>query len=331
MKRIIAVLLVISLLFAFLCGCDNKDNSSDISSNGLLYQNGDNIIEDTDFYRIIYNKNTYMYKYEIFDTDGNILESDTTNRQPHISLLNDKIIWFWAQSGTGALTRWAYFYNTTTGQKSPTYSGVTDCLDNFVLTMTTDMVHISDMFTGKSLQTFYEFEKGLSPDYHEKIIWAQFADDGYSVKVKYWSEKETEEIQVFDFTYNLQERLTNEIETDYKEEFKTAYSTADMYNINKKYADKWQEIAEKYYQKIINYDGILQTNENYYSSDDLHIFVANMKSNWEQYYKIESENYLKTLETIYQGGTIVVTLIGNHHYNTQKDWALQLVAIYEQL
>ena len=56
-----------------------------------------------------------------------------------------------------------------------------------------------------------------------------------------------------------------------------------------------------------------------------------MKSNWEQYYQVQCENYLKTLQAIYSGGTIVGPLFANYKYKMQKEWTLQLVDICEQL
>ena len=48
-----------------------------------------------------------------------------------------------------------------------------------------------------------------------------------------------------------------------------------------KYTKKWKQVADEYYDKITKYEGIAQLDENYYSSDDLHTFVSNMKINWE--------------------------------------------------
>ncbi|MBE6798051.1 MAG: hypothetical protein E7531_06960 [Ruminococcaceae bacterium] len=81
----------------------------------------------------------------------------------------------------------------------------------------------------------------------------------------------------------------------------------------------------------MKYDGITQLDENYYSSDDLHTFVSNMKKSWESYNKEQCDNYGKTLSAIYGGGTIIGPLLADFEYNMQKDWALRLVNIYEKL
>ena len=132
---------------------------------------------------------------------------------------------------------------------------------------------------------------------------------------------------------SLTEKLIREIDGAYAEESKLPESstTMGMVELADKYTKKWQQVADEYYNKIMEYDDIFTPNENYYSSDDFHSFVSNMKSNWEQYYQVQCENYLKTLQAIYSGGTIVGPLFANYKYKLQKEWTLQLVDICEQL
>lgn len=132
---------------------------------------------------------------------------------------------------------------------------------------------------------------------------------------------------------SLYEKLIREIDGAYIEEQKApeSSSTVGMVELSDKYTEKWKQVADEYYNKIMKYDGIIQLNENYYSSDDLHTFVSNMKISWEQYYQEQCENYFKTLQTIYGAGTIVGPIFADYKYEMQKEWALQLVGIYQQL
>lgn len=132
---------------------------------------------------------------------------------------------------------------------------------------------------------------------------------------------------------SLCEKLIREIDGTYIEEQKAtgSISTVEMVELSDKYTEKWKQVADEYYEKIMEYDGILQLNENYYSSDDLHTFVSNMKTNWEEYNQEQCTNYMKTLETIYGAGTIVGPIYSDYVYEMQKEWALQLVGIYQQL
>lgn len=132
---------------------------------------------------------------------------------------------------------------------------------------------------------------------------------------------------------SLYEKLIREIDGAYLEEQKAPEnsSTIGMIELSDKYTEKWKQVADEYYNKIMEYDGFTELDENNYSSDDLHTFVSNMKTNWEEYNEEQCTNYMKTLQTIYGGGTIVGPIFADYKYEMQKDWALQLVGIYQQL
>lgn len=131
----------------------------------------------------------------------------------------------------------------------------------------------------------------------------------------------------------LRDRYIAEIDGAYAEEAKLPDSstTAGMVQLSAKYADMWAAVADEYYQKLIEYDGIIQPSDSYYSSEDLHMFLSNMKTNWEQYYQVQCENYVGTLQCIYGPGTIVGPISGDYRYKLQKDWALFILEICEQL
>ena len=141
-----------------------------------------------------------LYEYAIFDTDSRIIESHANSREPHI-FLNDNVVHMWIQSGTGTLTRSALFYDVTTGQKSPEYSGVTDYFGALVSSTTRDKVCIYDMFSGNLLYTIDNFEYPLA-DAIENISGAYFNENGQLV-VWYLDENYDEQVQTFDIPTNL--------------------------------------------------------------------------------------------------------------------------------
>jgi len=132
---------------------------------------------------------------------------------------------------------------------------------------------------------------------------------------------------------SLYEKLIREIDGAYAEESKLPESstTVGMVELADKYAKKWQQVADEYYNKIMEFDENIAPSEIYYSTDDLHTFVSNLKTNWEAYYQVQCENYLKTLQAIYNGGTIVGPIFADYKYEMQKEWALQLVGICQQM
>lgn len=134
-------------------------------------------------------------------------------------------------------------------------------------------------------------------------------------------------------TLSLREKLIVEIDGAYAEEEKSPESstTAGMVALAEKYADQWRQVADTYYNKLMEYDGIDPPNDYYYTSDDFHTFVSNMKADWEQYYRVQCGNYLNTMQAIYTSGTIVGPIVARYEYEMQREWALQLVGIYQQL
>lgn len=147
------------------------------------------------------------------------------------------------------------------------------------------------------------------------------------------SQKTAEKPLVYALPESLAEKLVRQMDEDFEADSKLPEytSTAGMCQLYDKYTKKWQQVADEYYNKIMAFDDLIQPSEIYYSAEDLHTFVANMKTNWEAYNQEQCANYLKTLQAIYQGGTIVGPLIANYECNQYKEWALQLVAICQDL
>ena len=130
---------------------------------------------------------------------------------------------------------------------------------------------------------------------------------------------------------SLYEKLSEEIDDAFVSEYANAQSNVDQINVCNEYTDKWKSIADKYYNEIMNYNDIIPPSDNYYGSDDLHTFITNLKTNWESYYKTEIENYTQIYVTIFNGGTLTPIVVANHEYELYKEWALELVSLYESL
>lgn len=129
----------------------------------------------------------------------------------------------------------------------------------------------------------------------------------------------------------LSYKLIREIDGAYKKEIlESDDSNITLLEITYKYIEKWQDVADEYYKKLIEYEDIVVINSTSYSADDFHEFIKNMKTNWERYNTEQCENYEKVLYAIY-GGTMISLISAEYRYEAQKDWALQLVSIYEQL
>ena len=134
----------------------------------------------------------------------------------------------------------------------------------------------------------------------------------------------------------LSQKLRDEIDGAKKEEARNNFdysTTVGMVELADKYRKIWEEKADEYYKKLMDYeDPDLQDYFGYiYTTDDLHTFIFDMKNTWEAYSKEQRENYLKVLQAIYGPGTIVGPLIAEYEYDMQMEWTLELVEICEQL
>ena len=150
-----------------------------------------------DFCRSASTKVRYRNEYVIQDKNRNILDADCISREPSIFYI-DGIVHLWVQTGTGHLTRWTYFYDVETGEKSPVYSGQTDFYKNVVISVRHSGVYFYDMFTGEELYVINEFEKPLL-DGMENVESAYFTEDGTQVIVEYLNTDCHTETQIFDF------------------------------------------------------------------------------------------------------------------------------------
>lgn len=157
----------------------------------------------------------------------------------------------------------------------------------------------------------------------DKIVW--YDKDGNVV-----SENKTEKVDVL--SDGLSESLIREIEDAYKAELLTGdNSTIGMVERTAKYTNMWQQVSNEYYDKLINYESIEKYGEIGHTADEFHSYIKNMKTSWEKYYADQCENYREVLFTIYGAGTITKPIFADYQYEMQKDWALRLVEIYEQL
>ena len=132
---------------------------------------------------------------------------------------------------------------------------------------------------------------------------------------------------------SLSDRLTREIDGAYQAERQKPEnsSTAAVADVAAIYTEKWAQIAEKCYNAIMAYEELYPPSDIYYSSDDLHSFVTDMKMNWEQYSQRQEDNYLKVMQSYYQAGTIVVMIMADYTYDMQMNWALELAGICDTL
>jgi len=129
---------------------------------------------------------------------------------------------------------------------------------------------------------------------------------------------------------SMADKITRELEEEYNKDsmLEEYQSTVGMIELSEKYTEKWKQIADEYYNKLLEIDNIEPMNEYYYTADEMHTFVTNMKTNWEEYNKIQCENYSKAIRAAYNGGTLAGPVAANYALERQKEWAIQLINLY---
>ena len=132
---------------------------------------------------------------------------------------------------------------------------------------------------------------------------------------------------------SLSQRLEREIDAAYaaEGELPENQSTLGMCDLRDKYVARWKQVAEDYYARLMAYNGIEEETDGFSTSEEFHQALSAMHANWAQFYAVDKEAYGQALKGIYGGGSIIGPILGDHLYEKQKAWALQLVGLYEQL
>jgi len=158
------------------------------------------IIDETKYYKIVYLN--FAYYYYIFDENYDIVKSDgPLMKQPRITMVDNHLIKFTLQTGTGLGTQWGYYCDTETGMVSEVYSSIYDQCNKKVAYGEPKKVVITDIFDNtKFYQEILNFKYPLS-EMAEPIKMVKFIDDGDKVEVSYFTGVGYEEVkEVFDLT-----------------------------------------------------------------------------------------------------------------------------------
>ena len=195
----------ILLPFLFiLSACSTSSSLLDASSMQSLievnipYISADDIknaetIKENEYYKIIYSD--FMYYYYIFDEYHNVVKSGgPLNREPHISMVNNHLIKFTLQSGTGIGTLWGYYYDAKADVFSRIFQSIYDQWDSKVAYGDVKKVIVRDMFDkNEYYQEISLFKKPFS-EVAEPITNVKFVNDGNSIEVSYLTGSDYKEV-----------------------------------------------------------------------------------------------------------------------------------------
>ncbi len=129
-RNIISFCLCLASLVTF-SGCSQevkKENSESSSMSSVSDNNDMELVESHQFYQIY--KNEFEFKYTVFDSQGEIALTDTTDRPLSISMLNDKTVDISISMGTGLIVH--KYYDISQNVFSEDFSYVIASKDNLV-------------------------------------------------------------------------------------------------------------------------------------------------------------------------------------------------------
>ena len=200
MKKYIAILLCLLMVTSlFSCSIWNKSNDTESDTSDAEMPEKDNgttdiSVDDTNkqYYKIE-EIGLAKVRYYIYDSDGNIVLSDETDRPLDISMLGDNIVDICIGMGTGISIH--KYYDVQNNRFSEEYSYVAAASGNLVAYIDTSMENpmtnrvlvVRDIF---DKNTFYKsFGLDFSPTVHDPIESAVFTEDESELEVVYLSER----------------------------------------------------------------------------------------------------------------------------------------------
>lgn len=177
-------------LVTFSVSPENNDFSVDKMGKIFNVKKGSNNIHDFDysathklesndqskFYKLIKNEDQTSFKYYIFDTEGESLDSGSSETAPSLWSLGDYKMQLSVQDGIGSSTNHAKYYDLKNSKKSKTF--------DYVLTAKDDHVVSADYRKGEHIiivQDIFDKEKYYKEYKLENVsdVGADFAVDGY--------------------------------------------------------------------------------------------------------------------------------------------------------
>lgn len=126
---------------------------------------------------------------------------------------------------------------------------------------------------------------------------------------------------------SLADRYLDEVETAYDADANLPeyQSTAGMCELNDKYAKRWQEIADEYYDKLMAFEYDFETP--FCGVEEFRSALADMKANHEEYVEEEMDAYVSVVKYELQGGSASGVVISGHRCELEKEWALKILDI----
>lgn len=198
-KKFLALIFLIAS-FVILSACsvsDDKLNNTEVQnkivSTANVIENESEVLEETDFYKITYADS--MYQYYLFDENHNVVKSDGPLKlKPDIIVIDEHLVRFTTQSGTGIGTQWGYYYDVKKDVFSRVFNSIFDQHRELVAYRSNGGVIVRDIFDKtKFYQEISSFKEPFAETV-DPIEKAEFSEDGKSIEITYLSGDDYKEV-----------------------------------------------------------------------------------------------------------------------------------------
>lgn len=163
---------------------NNDESNSDVV---------DEIIKENEYYQII-RSDSLIYCYFYNDDNEIIKVEGPMSKFPKVTIIENNLLRFTLQAGTGIEAQWGYYYDTDNMVFSEVFQGIFDESDGKVACVGINKVIVSDIFDkSEYYKEFSDFSHSFS-EAAAPITNVEFSEDGRSVKVSYLTGINYEEV-----------------------------------------------------------------------------------------------------------------------------------------
>lgn len=151
------------------------------------------IIEDAKYYKLFQGDNNTYYYYIYDDNKEVVNEGGFYWKSPKISMVNDDIVKFRTQSGTGASTSLTFYYNAKKDVLSRTFHSVYDETDELLVFSDHKKLIVRNIFDKTAFYREFTVFKNELADVVEPFVNAEFINNNKQIKVTYLTSKDLKE------------------------------------------------------------------------------------------------------------------------------------------
>ncbi len=183
MRRVL--LLIVFIAFSLSACIGSIDNSKiELVDTDSTYPI---VIMDDQYGTILFSKG--RYNYFVYGKNKEVIEKGESVTLPEIILLDDNILKFSLQTGTGKSTQWGFYYDIERGVKSNIFTCVYDESGGKVVYGLKNKIVVRDIFDNSPSGYCCEFSSFSPPlsDMIEPILDATFVSGGNEIEVIYFS------------------------------------------------------------------------------------------------------------------------------------------------